>query len=334
MIEALERGVLALLAMPRAQQPAAARALHAALSSPAEEPWNSAFGEDSLYAAFTRSTVARGVHAANRVALAPLLARPVFRAIEVGGGNGALWEGLLPADARGEILVVDPHPDGADGVRGRVPSGVTVRHDPTPIQDARLPEADAAVVSLALHHVAGRDAACRARVGLGGRGKREALLGLHAALAPREGTLLVNEADIYCDLGLAPGDPLLAERLVDSYVRRFAVSLLHDLAHTPAPEDVRRRWAAIVRDWALGQVAMAEASWEGRDVYELDVVAWLGLFADTGFVVRRRGFTDPWMLFHQYVLGAPRAAPAASADVGPVPARRGRAPLAPTRRPR
>lgn len=304
MIDALERGVQALLALPRGEQPAAARALHAALPSPVDEPWNTAFGEDSLYAAFTRSTVARGVHGANRAALAPLIARPGFRVIEVGGGNGALWDGLLPPDARGEIVVVDPHPDGAAGVRARAPAGVTVRHDPTPIQDAALPEADAAVASLVLHHVAGRDAADRARLGLAGRGKREALEALRAALVPRDGTLLLNEADIYCDLGLAPGDPLLAERLVDSYVRRFAVSLLHDLAHTPAPEDVRRRWAAIVRDWALGQIAMADVTWEARDVYELDVVSWLGLLADAGFSVRRRGFTDRWMLFHQYVLGA------------------------------
>jgi len=303
MIAALDAGIRALLGLPRADQPAACAALLATLPSPADEPWNTAFGEDSLYAAFTRTTVARGVHGANRAALRPLLdAAPGFRVLEIGGGNGALWRGLLRPDDRGEIVVVDPHPDGADGVRAAAPPGVVVTHLARPVQAAELPDADAAVASLVLHHIAGRDTEDRARVGLSGPGKHEALTMLAAALRARRGTLLVNEADIYCDVGLAPGDPLLAERLVDSYVRRFALSILDDLATRAEDEAVRGRWAAIVRDWSLGQIAMADAAWEARDVYELDVPSWLARFADAGLTVARRGFTDRWMLFHQYVL--------------------------------
>jgi len=300
----LAAALAALLALPRADQPAAVRVLHARLPHPAAEPWNTAFGPDSLYQAFTETTIARGLHAANRAALRPLLdARGAgFCVVEVGGGAGTLWEGLLRQDDRGEIVVVDPHPDGAAGVRRAAPPGVTVRHLVTTVQEAALPEADAVVCSLVLHHVAGADAAARAAVGLAGTGKVEALVAFRAAVAPRAGRVLLNEADIYCDIGLPPRDPLLYDRLTDSYVRRFALALVDDLA-TARDDALRARWAAILRDWSLGQVELAgSASYAERDVYELDVPAWLALVARAGLRVERRGFTDRWMLFHQYVL--------------------------------
>lgn len=309
----------ALLALPRADHPGAVLALlarwPAAGAAPAGvasseapreahvEPWNTAFGPDSLYHAFTRSTAVRGLHAANRAVLRPLLdARPGFRVLDVGGGDGALWTGLLRPDDVGEIVVVDPHPDGAAGVRRAAPAGVRVTHRVGLVQDVALPEADAVVCSLVLHHVAGADAAARAEVGLRGPGKGEVLAAFRAAIAPRDGRVLLNEADVYCDIGLAPGDPLLADRLVDSYVRRFAVSLTHDLRACTDPQ-LRARWTAIVRDWSLAQVGLAGgATYADRDVYELDVVSWLRLFARAGLRVEARAFTDRWLLFHQYVL--------------------------------
>ncbi|MDP2312775.1 MAG: class I SAM-dependent methyltransferase [Pseudomonadota bacterium] len=298
----------ALLILPRAEQPHAVRALLARLPPPAaEEPWNTAFGPDSLYHAFTRCSVARGLHGANRAVLRPLFdARPGFRVVEVGGGDGTLWAGLLRPDDTGEIVVVDPHPDGAAGVRRLAPPGVRVHHLVVPVQDAALPEADAVVCSLVLHHVAGADAAARAAVGLAGTGKAEALAAFRAAIAPRDGRVLLNEADVYCDLGLAPGDPVLTDRLLDSYVRRFSVSLAHDLAtRTDADAALRARWTAIVRDWSLAQVGLAgAAAYADRDVYELDVVSWLGLVGRAGLTVVERRFTDRWLLFHQYVLSA------------------------------
>lgn len=301
---ALAAALAAVLALPRADQPAAVRALHARLPHPAAEPWNTAFGPDSLYQAFTESTLARGLHAANRSTLRPLLDARAggFRAVEVGGGAGTVWQGLLRPDDIGEIVVVDPHPDGASGVRRVAPPGVTVRHLAVPVQEAALPEADVVVCSLVLHHVAGADAAARAAVGLTGTGKTEALAAFRAAVAPRDGRVLLNEADIYCDIGLPPRDPLLYDRLTDSYVRRFALALVDDLA-TARDDALRARWTAILRDWSLGQVELAgSATYAERDVYELDVPAWLDLIARAGLRVERRGFTDRWMLFHQYVL--------------------------------
>lgn len=296
-----------LLALPRAHQPRAVADLLAALPDESvPEAWNTAFGEGSLFRAFTRSTVARGVYGANRAVLRPLLdARPGFRVVEAGGGDGSLWEGLLRPDDVGEIVVVDPHPEGGAGVAGVAPPGVRVTHLRAPVERASLPEADAVVCSLTLHHVAGADAGERAVVGLAGPGKREALEAFRSAVASRGGRVLLNEADVYCDVGLAPGDPLLRERLVDSYVRRFAVSLLDDVARrADVDDDVRARWRRVVRAWALGQIAVADAPLAERDVYELDVPSWLRLVAAAGLRVVERRFTDPWMLFHQYVLAA------------------------------
>ncbi len=303
----VERSLNALLALPRSEQPAAVEALCCALPAAEEEPWNTAFGPTSLYHAFTRCSVAQTLHAANRAVLRPRLdARPGFRVIEVGGGNGALWEGLLRTDDHGEIVVVDPHPDGADGVRRVAPPGVRVRHIQAPVEDADLPDADGVVSSLVLHHIAGADRAQRASVGLAGNGKLEALEHLRGALALRDGWMVLNEADIYCDLGLAPGDPLLIDRLLDSYVRRCAVAIVDDLrTRTDADAALKARWLQILRDWSLAQVQLAgNASYAARDVYELDVVSWLALLDRAGLAVESRRFTDRWMLFHQYVLTA------------------------------
>lgn len=301
------RAVLApILALPRAEQPAAVEALLAAWPSDADEAWNTAFGADSLYHAFTRSTVAQGVHGANRDVLRPLLdARPGWRVIDVGGGDGALWAGLLRDDDVGELVVVDPHPEGPAAVAAVAPPGVRVIAMPSRVEAVGLlPHADAVVCSLMLHHVAGADAAERAAVGLSGPGKREVLELFRAAIRPRAGVLLLNEADIYCDVGLPPGDPVLRDRLCDSYVRRFAVSIAEDLATRDDVDDgVRARWRAIVRDWSLAQVRVADVPLAERDVYELDVVSWTRLLTTAGLTLRSRRGTDAWGLFFQYVAG-------------------------------
>jgi len=197
-------------------------------------------------------------------------------------------------------VVVDPHPRGADGVRGQVPPGVRVTHLQASVQDAELPAADAVIFSLVLHHVAGRDREERARQGLGGAGKLEVLRAAGEAVRGRGGVVLLNEADVHCDVDLPPGDPVLAERLADSYVRRFSLAIATEAASSGLDADLVARWTTIVRDWGLGQVAAARLPIAERDVYELAVEGWLDVLDRAELVVDDHALTDPWGLFNRY----------------------------------
>lgn len=286
-----------IVAMPRGRQPEALDRLRRALPPAESEAWNTRFGPGSLFEAWTASSLMRGLYAANAATLRPLLdARPSWRVIEVGGGDGRLWRLLRPED-HGELVLVDPSPEAHAQVAATLPAGVRLVSHVAGVQDVDLPDADVIVCSLTLHHVAGADAAERAAHGLDGPGKREILAGFARALEARSGLAIVNEADVYCDIGLAPGDPILRERLIDSYVRRCAVALLDDLEASPDP-----RLQAIIQRWCLDQIAVADLPLAERDVYELDVPRWLALFERAGLGVEHRGFTDDHGLFCRYLL--------------------------------
>jgi hypothetical protein len=289
-----------ILRRPRTEQPAALRALRQAHTA-AGEDWNTAFGPASLYATWSGTALVAGLYAANRAALAPVLARPGARVIEVGGGDGRLWSGIDRASV-GALTLVDPAPDAHARVRAALPAGWSMTSIVARLEDAALPPADAAVCSLTLHHVAGGDATERAAHGLTGPGKRELLERLRDAVVPG-GLLLLNEADVYCDLALAPGDPVLRERLCDSYVRRCAVALLDE--RTAADPERAARLTAIVWRWCVDQLAVADHPIDQRDVYELDIPRWRALLAAAGWSLRDHGFTDPYALFCQYVAVRP-----------------------------
>jgi hypothetical protein len=222
--------------------------------------------------------------------------------VEVGGGDGSLWR-EVPADLEFELIVVDPSEECAERVRAAVGPGTRVRAIVAPVERVELPPCDLVICSLTLHHVAGEDAAQRAAHGLAGPGKLELLRGFGDAVRPRDGRVVLGEADVYCDLALPPGDPLLVERLIDSYVRRFGRSILDDVETREVDPSTRAAWRAILRDWALAQIGAADATIEARDVYELDVRTWLRLFDAAGLKVESRRCTDGYALFHQYVLG-------------------------------
>jgi hypothetical protein len=300
----------ALVTLPRRAQRSALDAFRATLHDPpTPEAWNTAFGPRSLYAAWAQTPWMQSLYAANRDALRAALARARggaagWVAIEIGGGDGSLWRLALEPDDVGTLYVVDPHPEPAARVAEAVASvapGVRVVPLPGRLEDVSLPAANVAVASLVLHHIAGRDAAARAEAGLHGPGKREALVALRAALAAQAGRLIVNEADVHCDLELPAGDPLLADRLIDSYVRRCAMLLADAIERHPADDDLRDRWWTILRRWCLDQIDQADVMVEDRDVYELDTPRWEALVADAGFRVLRRQFTDEAGLFAQLV---------------------------------
>ena len=119
-----------LLDHPRGAQPELLAHLRERYPPPeVQEAWNTAFGEGSLFDAWTRSSVASAIYEANAASLRPLLdARPGWRVLEVGGGDGRLWRSLLRADDVGELVVVDPAPEVGPLLRQRLPAGVRLRH--------------------------------------------------------------------------------------------------------------------------------------------------------------------------------------------------------------
>lgn len=301
------------MAMARGQQRPALEAWLAALPDETpDEAWNMAFGPDSLFDAWTRTSMVQAIYGANARLLAEQLGgRAGWRAVEIGGGDGRLWEHVQVG--AGTLYVIDPAAEAAERVRARVPDHIEVIGVQALVQDTLgqpwWSQLDAVVCSLTLHHVAGADAAERAIHGLPGPGKLEVLQRIRESLAPG-GVLLVNEADIHCDVQI-PAGPLLAERLMDSYVRRCAGAMLHEIqSHPDASDDLRARWGSIVRHWCLEQVRYADVPLAQRDVYELDVPRWLALFERAGLSVRERGFTDSAMLFHRYVLTSASDRPA------------------------
>ena len=304
--DGLSGALRALLTIPRAEQPAAIRVLLNRLERPAEpEEWNTQFGPRSVFSAWTASTVARGAYRANGRVLRPFLDhRRDWRAIEVGGGDGSLWKTLLSPDDKGHLIVVDPAKEAHRRVAEVLPRGVEYTAIETPIEAlGALPEADAVICSMTLHHVAGRDAVERSGFGLSGPGKSEVLHAFRKSVRARQGMVIINEADVHCELDLEPGDPVLVDQMVDSYVRRCATSLLHDIeGRKDAEADLRNRWAVVIRDWCLAQIEMAHVPREERDVYELDVCRWLALFAAVGLECTQRRFTDDYRLFCQYIL--------------------------------
>lgn len=296
--------------VPRCDQRAAVERWLERLPTVSEpEAWNAQFGSGTLFDAWTRSSVVQGVYEHNRALLARVVGTPGFRIIEVGGGDGRLWRDWLPADAIGELVIIDPVVESSAEVARALPSGVRPivvhREVQNTLDDPLWADADAVVCSLTLHHVAGRDAADRAASGLSGPGKLEVLRTMGKALRST-GVLLLNEADVHCELDIPAGE-LLAERLMDSYIRRAGHSLLADVRdRVDADDDLRARWLAVFRHWCLEQIRLADVQVSERDVYELDVTRWLALCADAGLLVERCRPTDRYGLFYGYVL---RSAP-------------------------
>jgi hypothetical protein len=299
---ALAERVRGVLALPRRHQRQAIEQLLSDLP-PAQhnERWNSRFGRGSLFHAWTSSSLMAGLYAANADVVRERLdgIRP-FQAIDVGGGDGSLWGRVLNPSHAGTLTVIDPVAEVFEAVQRNIPDGVRLDPCQALVQDADLPEADLIVCSLTLHHVAGADAAERAAHGLSGPGKLEVLVAFREALQARGGLLVLNEADVHCDVELAPGDPLLADRLIDSYVRRAALALLADVEAKRGSADMCARWEAVARAWSLEQIQLADVPLAERDVYELDVPRWLALLQRAGFEVVSRQFTDAYGLFCQY----------------------------------
>ena len=292
----------ALLAAPRGLQAERVQGLQARAAARAHpEEWNTRFGPESLFQAWTSSPLMQALYARNTQVIRPILdSRSDWRVIELGGGDGRIWE-LLHPDDRGEILLIDPQPEVHAQVASRMPSGVSLQSVVNVAQaPAEWGQADLVLCSLTLHHVAGLDQQQREEVGLVGPGKLEVLRRAKAALRERRGLLVLNEASVHCEVDLAPDDSELIDNLVDSYLRRCARAMLDAIDAEP-DHPMAGQWLSIAHRWCLDQIAVGRVPLADRDVYELDVVRWMALLERADFQVAERGFSDPYRLFCQYL---------------------------------
>ena len=302
----LNEGLKKVLALPRGAQYQAINQLRQSLDHQGvQEAWNTNFQADSLYQAWSEFSVMQDLYEANKKLVRNTLdARgPGWQVVEIGGGNGRLWRHALRPDDRGTLVLVDPVTHVHKVVAELLPAGVKLISKMERAENlTQFPEADLLVCSLTLHHVPGIDRQDLKRRQMQGPGKLEVLQSIARMLKPRSGIGILNEADIHCDIDLPPNSEVLANNMVDSYVRRTACTLMEDIrTRADADPQLRRRWAAIVRLWCLDQMEMVAAPLAQRDVYELNVGEWLQLLDRAGLEVTSHQFTDPICLFHQYV---------------------------------
>ncbi len=294
------------LTLPRAHQFEALRRLReVAGRDSAGEEWNSVFGTQSVYEAWTQLPLMQHVYNANRAILRPLLEqRSPWHLVEIGGGNGALWQDFFHVQERGVLTLIDPNPEVHATVAAVLPSGIELHSHIAHVENVELPEADGVVCSLMLHHIAGLDCDQRSLFQMNGPGKREILQRCVQSVRTRHGICLLNEADVYNEIDLEPSDPALIEHFIDVYVRRAAMAVAIALEQSSIDLSLKQRWEIILRHWCLDQVDLALVSREERDVYELDVAHWLQLLRQAGAQVLSHTYTDEWYLFHQYVFAA------------------------------
>ena len=289
-----------LMLLPRAHQFDGLQQLRKTYERADYEQWNTSFGAESLYDAWAQLPFMQQLYQSNRSVIRQALqGRSGWHVVEIGGGNGALWEGMFDTQQAGTLTLVEPHPEAHASVAKRLPSRVRFQSIVDTAERAVLPDADVIVSSLTLHHVAGVGVAQRRAFGLDGDGKSEILRRCVAAIRQRHGVGILNEADCYNEIDLAPSDPVLVDRFLDAYVRRCARAIADVL--DDADSTKRQAWTLILKHWCLDQTELAFVPREQRDVYELDAAHWLGLFAEIGAERVTHRYTDDWNLFQQYV---------------------------------
>jgi Methyltransferase domain len=290
-----------LVLLPRAHQFAAIEKLWTTYASSDYEQWNTAFGSQSLYDAWARLPFMRSLYSHNRSLIRQTLpGRSDWHVVEIGGGNGALWQDLLTTLHPGTLTLIDPNVDAHVAVTSRLPKQVAFRALNYDVERVEIPDADVIVCSLTLHHVAGMDKAQRRAFGLDGEGKKEILQRVVAAIRSRQGIAILNEADCYNEIDLASGDPVLVDHFIDVYIRRAARGIAVALEESGADAELLRAWELILKHWCIDQIALALAPRDQRDVYELDAAHWLGLLADVGARGISHRYTDTLHLFQQY----------------------------------
>jgi hypothetical protein len=292
------------LSLPIAWQREALKKIRKEINTTIDEQWNTDFGKNSLYQAWSEIDPMRGLYNTNRKIIRDFLAdKKKWIIIEIGGGNGALWKDFFQDNSEGTFILIDPVKNSHNAVSSELPGRITFRSIIEPVENVSLPAADIIVCSLMLHHIPGFDMAHNKRFGINSPGKYDILCRFLQSIRIRNGICIINESDIYTDIDLPPDDPVLIHRLIDSYIKRAGKSVAKKIDDPDISGSVKKRLELILIHWLIDQVEIAGAApVQARDVYELDTIEWLKLLALSGAKIINHKFTDDWHLFHQYII--------------------------------
>ena len=129
-----------LVLLPRGRQYEALQTLRQKTQAADHEQWNTTFDSTSLYQAWTRLPLAQGVYEVNRPVIRRAIAgREDWRIVEIGGGNGALWQEFFADAPPGTLTLIDPNQNAHTAVAGRLPEHVELHSIIEPAETADIP---------------------------------------------------------------------------------------------------------------------------------------------------------------------------------------------------
>jgi len=293
-----------IISLPQGHQRDAVRKLRATFPENIGEEWNSEFGKDSLYEAWSQILPMQNIYGLNKMTINKHIKDLTnFTILEVGGGNGALWRNFFNENHKGNFILVDSNENAHKAVKETLPKSINFESVNKNIQDTEIPEADIIVCSLALHHVPGITLYENKKYGVESFGKQDIIEKFLKSIRPKNGILILNESDIYTDIKLKPRTPFLYQKLVDSYIRRACKAIIYTMEAEGTSEDLYQKLEKVIIKWSLEQIERAgNASLQERDVYELDAIHWLDLFENAKAEIVSHKNSDEWNLFHQYIL--------------------------------
>jgi len=260
----------------------------------------------SFFDAFTQTSFLQNVYQKNSETIRQKISTiENWRIVEIGGGNGALYQKLLTESDVGEIVLIDPVPQVHERVRQILPPGVILTSIIEHAENATIPDCDVLVMSLVLHHIPGIDVSKRTQYGFEAtKGKLEVLQMCYASLVARNGICIVNENDLDTELDLEPNSMVLRNNFFDASIRRLAMGMCDEILSRADQVSLAliRQWKLLLGEWGVKFMRNADREVTHRHVYGLSVARWLQLFNRSGFFVESYRFTDNYCYLVQFVL--------------------------------
>jgi hypothetical protein len=294
-----------IITLPQRHQRDAIRVLSRNFKQIINENWNTLFGPESLYEAWSNILPMRNLYEVNRNVISKIISeKQNFTILEIGGGTGALWKNFFTSKHNGNYILIDPVEDSHIAVSKVIPENIPFFSLKKGIQQIEtLPNADIIICSLMLHHIPGIEYHENIKYGIESLGKGDILKKMLQSIKENDGIIILNESDVYTDIKLPPKSHLLYHRLIDSYVRRAAKSIAFMMETEDIQDELYLKLEQIILSWSLDQIEIVgNADLDKRDVYELDTIHWQELFDKIGAEIVNHKVTDEWHLFHQYIL--------------------------------